>query len=306
MSLRQRENRNGWLFVAPATVHLLLFAILPIGFTLYLSLFRWKLYEPSKTYLGLRNYIYSFHDAAFLNALSNSLKYALVAVPSGIVVALAIAIMLNQKIRLSSFFRTIYYLPAISSGVAISMIWIYIYLPETGLINTMMLGLSHFVSRFTGHEFYGGVDFLGKSETALWALAFMSIWIGLGPKVVLFMAGLIGVPQTLYEAAMLDGANGWQSFWRITLPMLVPTSLFVVVTSTISAIQVFTPVYMMTKGGPEDSTDVVGFHIYNEAWTSFNTGLASAKSFILFVLIALIAVIQFRMTRKQLEGHSTF
>ena len=295
MSLRQRENRNGWLFVAPATVHLALFAILPIGFTLYLSLFRWKLYEPSKTYLGLRNYIYSFHDAAFLNALSNSLKYALVAVPSGIVVALAIAILLNQKMRLSSFFRTIYYLPAISSGVAISMIWIYIFLPETGLINTMM-----------GAVGFKSVDFLGKSETALWALAFMSIWIGLGPKVVLFMAGLIGVPQTLYEAAMLDGANGWQSFWRITLPMLVPTSLFVLVTSTISAIQVFTPVYMMTKGGPEDSTDVVGYHIYNEAWTSFNTGLASAKSFILFVLIALIAIIQFRMTRKQLEGHSTF
>ena len=295
MSLRQRENRNGWLFVAPASLHLLLFAILPIGFTLYLSLFRWKLYEPNKAFLGLANYAYSFRDPAFLNALANSFKYALVAVPSGIVVALAIAIMLNQKMRLSAFFRTVYYLPAISSGVAISMIWIYIFLPETGLINTMLASVV-----------IKSVDFLGNSSTALWALAFMSIWIGLGPKVVLFMAGLIGVPQTLYEAAMLDGANGWQSFRKITLPMLVPTSLFVVVTSTISAIQVFTPVYMMTKGGPEDSTDVVGYHIYNEAWTSFNTGLASAKSFILFLLIAAVAVIQFRMTRKQLEGHSTF
>ena len=140
------------------------------------------------------------------------------------------------------------------------------------------------------------------NNASLWSLAFMSIWIGLGPKVVLFLAGLIGVPQTLYEAAMLDGASGWQSFRRITLPMIVPTSLFVVVTSTISAIQVFTPVYMMTKGGPEDSTDVVGFHIYNEAWTSFNTGLASAKSFILFVLIACVALVQFRMSRRQLEG----
>ena len=302
MSLSKRENRNGWLFVAPATLHLLLFAILPIGFTLYLSLFRWKLYQPSKTFLGFENYLYSFRDAAFLNALGNSLKYALVAVPSGVLVALAVAILLNQKMRLSSFFRTIYYLPAISSGVAISMIWIYIFLPETGLLNSMLISLSHFLSRFTHREFYEGIDFLGKSETALWSLAFMSIWIGLGPKVILFLAGLIGVPQTLYEAAMLDGASGWQSFRRITLPMLVPTSLFVVVTSTISAIQVFTPVYMMTKGGPEDSTDVVGFHIYNEAWTSFNTGLASAKSFILFVIIAAVALIQFRMSRKQLEG----
>ncbi len=294
MSLLKRENRNGWLFVAPATLHLLLFAILPIGFTLYLSLFRWKLYQPSKTFVGLKNYFYSFQDPAFLNALSNSLKYAIVAVPSGVIFALAIAILLNQKMRLSSFFRTIYYLPAISSGVAISMIWIYIFLPETGLLNSMLsaVGLT-------------SVDFLGKTETALWSLAFMSIWIGLGPKVILFLAGLIGVPQTLYEAAMLDGASGWQSFRHITMPMLVPTSLFVVVTSTISAIQVFTPVYMMTKGGPEDSTDVVGFHIYNEAWISFNTGLASAKSFILFVLIAGVALIQFRMSRKQLEGHVT-
>jgi multiple sugar transport system permease protein len=291
VSLAKRENRSGWLFVAPATLHLLLFAILPIGFTLYLSLFRWKLYQPAKTFLGLQNYLYSFRDAAFLNALGNSLKYALLAVPSGVGVALAVAILLNQKMRLSSFFRTVYYLPAISSGVAISMIWIYVFLPETGMLNSMLSEVG-----------FKSVDFLGKSETAMVSLAFMSIWIGLGPKVILFLAGLIGVPQTLYEAAMLDGANGWQSFRRITLPMVVPTSLFVVVTSTISAIQVFTPVYMMTKGGPEDSTDVVGFHIYNEAWVSFNTGLASAKSFILFVLIACVALVQFRMTRAQLEG----
>jgi len=292
-SLRQKENRAGWLFVAPATLHLLLFAILPIGFTLVLSLYRWKLYRPDKTFVGAANYIYSATDPAFLNSIYNSLKYALVAVPSGIVVALGIAILLNQKLRLSAFFRTIYYLPAISSGVAISMVWIYIFLPETGLLNTL-LGMVGITS----------IDFLGKSETALWSLAFMSIWTGLGPKVVLFMAGLIGVPQTLYEAAELDGATGWKAFRNITLPMLIPTTLFVVVTSTISAIQVFTPVYMMTKGGPEDSTEVVGYHIYSEAWTSFNTGLASAKSFILFVLIAAVAYIQFRMTKKQLGGHT--
>jgi multiple sugar transport system permease protein len=293
--MKRREARSGWLFVAPATLHLLLFAILPIGFTMYLSLFRWKLYQPQKTFVGFGNYLYSLTDAAFLNSLWNSLKYALVAVPSGIVVALGIAILLNQKIRLSAFFRTIYYLPAISSGVAISMIWIYIFLPETGLLNTLLAQVG-----------FKSIDFLGKSETALWSLAFMSIWTGLGPKVVLFLAGLIGIPQTLYEAAELDGAKGWKMFRFVTLPMLIPTTLFVVVTSTISAIQVFTPVYMMTKGGPEDATDVVGYHIYSEAWTSFNTGLASAKSFLLFLVIAGVAFIQFRMTKKQLEGHSSF
>lgn len=295
MNLRQKENRAGWLFVAPATIHLMLFAILPIGFTLWLSLFRWKLYRPDRSFVGLHNYSYSLTDPAFLNSIWNSLKYALVAVPSGIIVALGVAILLNQKIRLSAFFRTIYYLPAISSVVAISMVWIYIFLPETGLINTMLGGLG-----------IKSIDFLGKSETALWAVAFMSIWTGLGPKVILFLAGLIGVPQSLYEAGELDGATGWKAFRNITLPMLIPTTLFVVVTSTIGAIQVFTPIYMMTKGGPEDSTEVVGYHIYSEAWLSFNTGLASAKSFILFILIAAVAYVQFRMTQKQLEGHSTF
>lgn len=294
-SMKRREARAGWMFVAPATIHLLLFAILPIGFTMYLSLFRWKLYQPTKSFVGINNYSYSVTDPAFLNSLWNSLKYALAAVPSGIIVALGIAILLNQKIRLGAFFRTVYYLPAISSGVAISMVWIYIFLPETGLLNTLLAQLG-----------FKSIDFLGKSETALWSLAFMSIWTGLGPKVVLFLAGLIGIPQTLYEAAELDGAKGWRMFRFVTLPMLVPTTLFVVVTSTIAAIQVFTPVYMMTKGGPEDATDVVGYHIYSEAWTSFNTGLASAKSFLLFLVIAAVAFIQFRMTKKQLEGHSTF
>lgn len=294
-SMKRREARAGWMFVAPATIHLLLFAILPIGFTMYLSLFRWKLYQPTKSFVGIDNYSYSVTDPAFINSLWNSLKYALAAVPSGIIVALGIAILLNQKIRLSAFFRTVYYLPAISSGVAISMVWIYIFLPETGLLNTLLAQVG-----------FKSIDFLGKSETALWSLAFMSIWTGLGPKVILFLAGLIGIPQTLYEAAELDGAKGWRMFRFVTLPMLVPTTLFVVVTSTIAAIQVFTPVYMMTKGGPEDATDVVGYHIYSEAWTSFNTGLASAKSFLLFLVIAAVAFVQFRMTKKQLEGHSTF
>jgi multiple sugar transport system permease protein len=154
-----------------------------------------------------------------------------------------------------------------------------------------------------------GVDFLGKSEWAMWALVFMSIWIGLGPKMVLFLAGLIGIPPSLYEAAEIDGATKWTSFWRVTLPMLVPTTFFVMVTSTIGAMQVFTPVYMMTQGGPGDekgnmTTDVVGYHIYTEAWTNFNTGLASAKSFVLLIVIAAISLFQFRMMKRQMEGYS--
>ena len=138
----------------------------------------------------------------------------------------------------------------------------------------------------------------------MWALVFMSIWTGLGPKMIIYVAGLLGIPEALYEAAELDGAGGWQRFTRITLPMLSPTTLFVLVTSTIGAFQLFTPIYMMTKGGPNDTTNVIGYHIYREAWQKFHVGSAAAQSFLLLIIIAGVAFAQYRMMKSQLEGYS--
>lgn len=290
---KRRSNRLGWLFVGPALLHLLVFALIPIGYAFWISLYKWKIYKPDPVYVGLDNYAFSAREEPFRNALYNSFKYAVLSVPAGILVALLVAILVNQKIRGVTLFRTLYYLPAISSGVAVAMLWIYVYLPDTGLINMTMKAF--------GLE---SIDFLNKPEWAMLALAFMSIWVGLGPRMVLFLAGLVGIPQTLYEAAEIDGATGIKAFRHITVPMLVPTTLFVLVTSTIGAMQVFTPVYMMTKGGPEDTTDVVGYHIYKEAWSSFNTGLASAKSFILLAVIVVISIFQYRLMTKRLEGYS--
>lgn len=291
--LRRRESRLGWLFVAPATLHLVVFALFPMGFALYISLFKWRLFKDSPEFVFLQNYFWSFTEAPFWNALWNSFRYTAVSVPAGMAVALGVALLVNQKLRGVTIFRTLYYIPAISSGVAVSMLWIYVFLPETGMLNLLlrMIGVS-------------SIAFLQDSAWAMWALAFMSIWTGLGPKMVLYLAGLVGIPQSLYEAAELDGAGKLRSFWSVTLPMLAPTTIFVLITSTIGAMQVFTPVYMMTKGGPEDSTDVVGFHIYTEAWVNFNTGLASAKSFVLLVIIGGISLLQFRLMRRQLEGYS--
>ena len=193
-----------------------------------------------------------------------------------------------------AFFRTLFYIPAITSGVAIAMLWIYVYLPERGAINAMLGALG----------FTDTTDFLNNATWAMPALIFMSAWTGLGPRMVLFMAGLVGISPTLYEAAQLDGATRIRQFWSITLPMLAPTTFFVAVTSTISALQVFTPVYMMTKGGPDGATDVVGYHIYSEAWMNFHTGLAAAKSFVLLAAIALVSAFQFRLMRKQMRGYS--
>lgn len=281
----------GYAFVAPATIHLLVFAWIPILYALWLSFHDWNLLKETRPYVGGENYANIASDASFWNAMANSAKYALVGVPLGMAVALCVALLVNQKLRGIAVFRTLFYLPAISSGVAISMLWIYVFLPENGMINAMVKALG----------FEGKTDFLNEAPLAIWALVFMSIWTGLGPRMVLFLAGLVGIDPSLYEAAELDGATKWRSFWKVTLPMLAPTTLFVLVTSTISAFQVFTPVYMMTKGGPMDTTDVVGYHIYTEAWRRFDIGSASAQSFILLLVIGLVAIVQFRMMKERME-----
>lgn len=288
-----RNRPIGYAFIAPALLHLLVFALVPMGYAFYVSLHKWQIFKPEKAMVGLDNYGYALQEDAFRNAMWNSLKFALMSVPLGMFVALLVAILVNQKLRGVTVFRTLFYIPSIASGVAIAMLWIYVYLPDTGLINMTMsaFGLK-------------SIDFLNRPEWAMPALAFMSVWVGLGPRMVLFLAGLIGIPQSLYEAAELDGAGKLRSFWDVTLPMLIPTTLFVMVTSSIGAMQVFTPVYMMTKGGPEESTDVVGYHIYTEAWVNFNTGLASAKSFLLLTVIVVISVLQFRLTRSRMEAYS--
>jgi multiple sugar transport system permease protein len=306
-----QKGRNGWLFIGPAFLHLLIFALIPMAYALYLSFFKWQLIKDNHEFVGLKNYLLTFSEEPFWNAMLNSFRYAVYSVPTGMAVALAVAVLVNQKLRGVTLFRTLFYIPAISSGVAVAMIWIYVYLPETGLINTLLLeafgpdswlGLQ--LKSAFGIEPITSVDFLNKREWAMAALAFMSIWVGLGPRMVLFLAGLLNIPQSLYEAASIDGATRWKQFWKVTLPMLVPTTFFVMITSTIAAMQIFTPVYMMTRGGPEDSTDVIGYHIYTEAWVNFNTGIAAAKSFVLLAVIVLISIGQFRMMKGQMAGYS--
>jgi len=289
-----RSQWIGYLFAAPATLHLFIFALLPVAYTLYLSFFRWNLIREDRQFVGLGNYRYSVTDELFWNALWNSCRYTLFSVPLGMALALIVALLVSQKLRGVTIFRTAYYIPAISSGVAISMLWIYMYLPESGFINSF-LGLMGIDNT---------TDFLKSESYAMWALVFMSLWVGLGPKMVLYLAGLVTIPQTLFEAASIDGASRFQSLFRITLPLLAPTTLFILVTSTIASFQLFTPVYMMTRGGPGDSTDVIGYHIYVEAWQKYLVGIASSKSFLLFLVILIVAILQFRLMKGQLRAYS--
>jgi multiple sugar transport system permease protein len=287
-----KRSLVGWLFVAPALIHLVVFALGPILYAATLSLYDWNLLKGDSRFVGLQNFTRIWEDGQFAKALINSALYTITSVPLGIALALAVALLVAQKIRGITIFRTIYYLPAVCSQVAIAMIWIYIFLPKKGMINGVLgwFGLPN------------ETDFLSTPGWAMAALVFMSIWVALGPRMVLFVSGILNIPESLYEAAELDGATKNQQFWKVTLPLLTPTTFYVGVTSMISAMQVFTPVYMMTKGGPEGSTDVVGYHIYSAAWERFQIGEASAMSLVLFVIILALSIGPFRAMNKQVEG----
>ena len=289
-----RSNWRGYLFVAPATAYLLVFSFLPMLVAAYLSLHRWHLLKAAPSggeFVGAANYVELAANPFFQNALLNTFYFVLLSVPLGMVTSLAVAVLVNQRLRGIAVFRTLFYVPAVSSGVAISMVWIWILLPDVGLINSCL--------RWLGFE--GSTNFLNDTRWAMPALALVSVWIGLGPRMIIFLAGLQGIPQALYEATALDGCGPWQRFRHVTLPLLLPTTLFVLVTSTIAAFQFFTPVYMMTKGGPRRTTDVVAYHIFKEAWHKYELGTASAQSYVLFVVILIMALLQFQLLRRRLQ-----
>ena len=285
------HNWRGYLFVAPATIYLALFALFPMIFAAWMALHRWHLLKPGHEFVGLANFATMMRDPFFRNAIANTLVYVAASVPLGVLTSLAVAVLVAQPLRGIGVFRTLFYVPAVSSQVAISMVVIWILLPEVGLLNSVV--------RWVGYD--GTRNYLAEPGYAMASLVGMSLWIGLGPRMVIFLAGIQNIPEQLYEAAAIDGATAWQRFRHITLPLLAPTTLFVVVTTTIAAFQLFTPVYMMTKGGPQRTTDVVLYHIYREAWQKFEVGMASAMSYVLFAMILIMALVQFRIMRRSVE-----
>lgn len=287
--------RRAIWFVGPALAYLAIFAFVPLLLAAWMSLHDWRLLKPERTFVGLTNYARIAADPFFRNALLNTLVYVVVSVPLGIATALAVALLVAQRLPGMGFFRTLFYIPAVSSQVAIAMVWIWILLPEVGLLNAVLgaLGLPN------------QTNFLAQPATAMLSIVALSVWIGLGPRMIVFVAGLQGIPTEVYEAAAIDGCVGAGRFWRITLPLLRPTMVFVLVTTTIAAFQLFTPVYVMTRGGPRRSTDVLLYHIYQEAWLKFDAGTASAMTFVLLALIVAVALVQFRVLRRgMIEGYA--
>lgn len=289
MAWRRDQTWKGFLFLLPSFVHLLIFLLTPIVFAVYLSVHDWEIIVPDKPFVGAGNYVEMFRDPLFWNALKNTLLYSL-NVPLGMAVALGVAVLLNRRLAGVNVLRTLFFLPSVSSFVAIALVWRLLYEPQIGLAN-FLLDLAGLPKS----------PWLNSPQTAMLAIVLMSIWLGLGYQMVVFLAGLQSIPATYYEAAMIDGASGWQRFRTITLPLLQPTTFFILVTSLIGSFQVFTAIYVMTGGGPARSTDVVVHHIYQAAWANLRMGYASAMSMVLFVIIMIATWLQFRLLGKQVD-----
>lgn len=273
------------LFVLPSLFFLALFVIYPIISAFYLSLHRYNLLEPP-VWDGLGRYALLLEDTRFIKALGNTMLFAVMTVPVGTAISLLLAVLINQPLRAIYFFRTAYYLPVVTSFVAVSFIWLWIYEPQFGVLNQLLerLGLPTFA-------------WLRDPNTSMLSIAILSVWKNAGYNMIIFLAGLQGIPRYLYEAAEIDGASATQRFWHITVPMLSPTTFFVFVVYFIGALQMFTQSWILTQGGPLDSTLTVVYLIYQNGFEFLKMGSASAMSVILFIFIAIVTYINTRIVR---------
>jgi multiple sugar transport system permease protein len=271
--LSHHETLTFYLLISPWFVGFLLFVLGPMLASLFISFTRWDLLSPAR-FVGLQNYDKMFtRDPLFWQSLKVTAIYTSIYVPMELAGGLILALLMNQRLRFVGVFRTIYYLPSVLPGVAFVVLWMWILHPDAGLINTLL--------SYIGIE---GPRWLASPRWALPALLMMSLW-GLGRSMVIYLASLQGIPKHLYEAAAIDGANAWHSFWKITLPMLTPTIFFNLVLSVISTFQTFTSAFVATDGGPLDSTLVYVLYLFRQAFQYFNMGYASALAWILFLLI---------------------
>ena len=281
------ERRWAWLFLAPALIGLALLSAGPILATLAISFSDWDLLTPPE-WVGFANFADLLADPRFWRALQNTLFYTLLSVPLGMALALAIALGLDQAIRGIAWIRTMYFLPLVTSAVAVGLVWLWIYAPAGGLLNALLAGFGIPPQRWVTDPFW-----------AMPAIIVMSVWQGLGVNIIIFLAGLQAIPQEYHDAASVDGAGRWQRFRRVTLPLLTPSIFFTGILSLIGSLQIFDQVYVLARPGkPTEATITLVYFIYEEGFSFFRMGRASAASWILFLIAASLTIVYFRFQRR--------
>ncbi len=290
LTLKKQEALVGWMFVTPALIGFSIFTFGSIMYSFYLSLTEYDLLTPPK-FIGFQNYIKAFtNDAYFYKYFGNTFYFVVFLVPIVLAISLGLAILINKKIKgLSNLYRTALFLPSITSTVAISMVWIWILNPEMGIINNFLYSLG----------FKNVPMWLNSPDWSKPALIIMRIWQMSGYYMIMFLAGLQTIPESLYEAAEVDGATRFQTFRKITLPMLSNTTFVVAILLVIEAFNMFESIFIMTGGGPNGSTSTIMYYIYEQGFMNYNMGYASALAWIFFVLIMVVTLIQYRFRNEQ-------
>ncbi len=290
---QMRREWSAYAFLSPGLILFTVFTLGAIAFSFYLSFHSWSIIDPYKPYVGLQNYRDSVTDPDLGQAVVNTGYFTVASIPLTMIAGLLIALMLNGKIWGRSIFRAIFYLPVITPIVVSSIVWKFIYNGDYGILNFYLqhLGLIH-----------QSVNWLSDPNLAMPAVIIMAVWNNLGFAMVIYLAGLQAIPPHYYEAARVDGANSFQQLIRITIPLLAPTTLFLVVTSVIGSFQVFAQIYIMTNGGPIGRTNTIVYFIYQNAFQFFKMGYASALSVLLMLMLAVFTVLQLKFFRSGAGG----
>ena len=275
-------EKKGLLFVLPALVGTFLFIIIPIFCSFGLSFTEWDLLNEIN-FVGFSNYKSVFTEPEFLQILINTIVYAVSTTIFAVIIPLLIASIINNKIKGNELFKTIYFLPFITPAVVIAIVWAWIFDPNIGLINTLL------------HTHY---TWLFSTKLAMPVLIFVSVWKLIGYNVVLFLTGFSTIDKSVYEASKIDGATAYQTFFDITVPLLKPTIYFVTTVTAISSFQIFDLIYVMTQGGPNDSTNVIVYSIYKYTFEYFDIGKSCALAYILFAIILVLALVQKKLTKN--------
>jgi multiple sugar transport system permease protein len=285
-----------WLFSAPALFLLLVFLVIPFIMAIGLSFTDQRLIPnpnlPTQ-FVGLRNYLRLLEDDAFLRGLLNNFYFVAVVVPLQTSLALFLAVLINQKLPGMNLFRTVYFTPVVTTMVVVAIIWTFLYNPGQGLINAFVQAVS------LGN--LGPYRWLQNTNLVFPAIMLLSIWQGAGFQMVIYLAGLQEIPDSLYEAAEVDGANVWEQFRYVTLPQLRNTTIFVVISTTILAFKLFTQVEVMTKGGPQNASMTTVVHMVHQGWGNLKVGYASAISIVFFLIVLGVSLIQRRFLREERE-----
>lgn len=307
-----RETLEAYCYLLPAFVILGMFSFYPVVKSIYMSFFDWSLLRDTQYFVGMENYQKILSDKVFIQAIQNTLRYVVGYVPFSIGLALIVAVLLNSKIRFRGTLRLAYFLPWVTSSVAISMVWRWIYNQHYGLLNMMLAGLARFVNNFVSFVSFGtltdiwhftGPNWLMDPKWTIINIVIISVWKSMGYNIVIFLAGLQNVPNELYEAAEVDGASPWQSFWKITLPLISPTTFFISIISIIGSFKLFTEIYVLYTGrpGPLNSGMTIVYYVYRMAFERYRMGYASAAAYILFGIIFIFTLIQMAASKRKVH-----